>query len=230
MAKSKNTKKTRKTKKKAKKILIFCAHPDDEVIGAGGAIAHYKKKGLTSLAIIFSYGEGSHPWQKKKFIAKTRVQECRRAGKIIGCEEHVFLGLKDGTLQSGVKKPFVAKSIRKIVEQNKPKKIFTHSKDDPFPDHRAVHRIVSETLHKMKYKCDLYSFDIWNPFNIRSRNQPKLVVDISKEFKDKIKAIKIFKSQKANAIILLTPLIYLRAILNGIYYGYKFAEVFLKIK
>jgi len=70
---------------------------------------------------------------------------------------------------------------------------------------------------------------VWNIINIKKRNIPKLVVDISPYFKKKIQSFKAHKSQQLVLIIHLWSL-YAKAILNGLYYGYKFAEVFYRVK
>ncbi|MEK6845367.1 MAG: PIG-L family deacetylase, partial [Nanoarchaeota archaeon] len=40
-------------------VVVFGAHSDDFVIGAGGTIAKYQQEGKKILAVVFSYGESS---------------------------------------------------------------------------------------------------------------------------------------------------------------------------
>ena len=81
-------------------IMIICAHPDDEVLGMGGTIAKYASEGKRVVAVIFSYGENSHWWLKKKNTVEMRVAETKAAGKILGIHETIFLGLKDFDLKN----------------------------------------------------------------------------------------------------------------------------------
>jgi len=208
--------------------LIFCAHPDDEIIGVGGTIAKYAKEGKDVIVVIFSYGESSHVWMKKRHTITTRVKEAKEAGKTVGAKRTIFLALRDGMLLKDVKSKKVEGIIKDLVEKYKPNRIFTHSHDDMiFVDHKAVNNVVVKVLKKMRYKGDVYIFDIWNPITIRKRHAPKMIVDVSDTFKIKEKALGCFKSQSF-VIAELKPLIYGRAIKNGIEIGVKFAEKFYK--
>lgn len=210
------------------KILVICAHPDDEIIGAGGTIAKYSQEGRNVTVIIFSYGELSHPWIKKKVTIGTRVNESRTAGEIVGCKDTIFLGAKEGHFID--KRKTITKTIEKVINDLKPSKIFVHSFDDRlYADHKAVHEIVMSTIDRMDYKGNIYTFNIWNMVNSQERYCPKLMVDVSKTFKLKTKALGCFKSQKL-AMLQLLPVVYLRAIRNGLYMGVKFAERFSKIR
>ncbi|MFH1510368.1 MAG: hypothetical protein ABIF10_01650, partial [Candidatus Woesearchaeota archaeon] len=97
------------------------------------------------------------------------------------------------------------------------------------PDHRAVHSIVLRLLDEAKFKGHVYSFDVWNPVNIRKRNVPKLVVDISATFAKKMLAMRQHESQKFARFSLWWNL-YLKAYLNGLNYGFRYAEVFCKLR
>ena len=119
--------------------------------------------------------------------------------------------------------------LKRIILKNKPSKILTHSVDDPHPDHRAVYNTVAKIVDKISYKGELYSFEIWNPFNLKKREKPKLVVDISSTFDKKIKAIKLHKSQKISVISLLWN-IYRKDFFNGLSNSCRYAEVFYKIR
>jgi LmbE family N-acetylglucosaminyl deacetylase len=210
-------------------VMIFCAHPDDEVIGPGGTIAKYAKEGKNIVTVIFSYGESSHMWMKKKYTITTRVAEANEAGKIIGTKKTVFLGLRDGMLLQDARTRKTESIIEKLIKRYSPVRIFTHSHDDfIFPDHKAVNDTVTKVLRKIKYKGDVFIFDIWNFITPRRRNRPKMIVDISDTFKTKMKALKCFKSQSF-VIAELKPLIYMRAIRNGIAIKAKFGERFYKI-
>ncbi len=210
-------------------IIIFCAHNDDQVIGCGGTIAKYSKEGKKVMTIIFSYGELSHPHLQRKVVVKTRVKESLKAEKILGGSGIIYLGLDEGKFAQQIKDKKVDKRLKSMIKEKKPAKIFTHSSDDPHPDHRAVNSIITKILEEMNYKDELYSFDIWNFLQTKKRNTPKLIVDISNTFKKKVEAFKANKSQQITIFTLMGS-VYLKAIINGWNNNYKYAEVFRKLR
>ncbi|MBN2457965.1 PIG-L family deacetylase [Candidatus Woesearchaeota archaeon] len=220
-----------KTKKQKEKevILVICAHNDDHILGAGGTIAKYIKEGKDVIVVIFSYGETSHMWLKRKEAVKMRVKESHRADKIFGVNKTYYYGLAEGKFEEEFEKRDLNKRLNALIKILRPIKIFTHSLDDPHPDHRAVYNILNRTMDRTNYRCDVYSFDIWNPFNIRKRNSPKLVVDITDTYKLKIRAFSLHKSQWMTKIIMM-PLTYIRAFANGLNSEVKYAEVFYKLR
>ena len=210
-------------------IMFFCAHNDDNIVGAGGTIAKYSKEGKDVITIIFSYGEMSHPHLKEKIVINTRVKESKKAQNILGEKEVIYLGLKEGAFEDGIRQMKAIDVIGKLISDNNPSKIFMHSMDDVHPDHKAVYSIVSEVIDNVGFTGEVYSYDVWTIVNYRKRDCPKLVVDISKTFKKKIKAFKMHRSQM-NAQILLMWSIYLKAWVHGLNNGVKYAEVFYKLK
>ena len=212
-----------------KKIAVFCANPDDEVLGMGGTMAKYSAEGSKVLIVVFSYGESSHPLMKPQITRETRKNESMKAAQLLGCKRLIFLGLKDGFLPKDVHEKGADKIVQRIVRFWNPDSIFTHSMDDPLPDHRAVYSTVIRAAEQMKYKGNVFSFDIWNPVNIMTMRLPKLFVDISHTFSKKIKALGIFKSQKISMSALLWS-VYARDFLNGIRIRKRFAERFYKVR
>lgn len=214
---------------KKETLLILCAHNDDQIIGAGGTIVKYKKEGKRVVTVVFSYGEMSHPHIKGEVTKGIRLEELRESDKILGIDKTINLGLKEGQFPKEIIDKKVTKKIVNLIRTEKPSKIFTHNIDDPMPDHRAVYKLVQAILDTIKVDAEVYTFNVWNIFNFRKRDVPKLVVDISKSFQTKIKAFKAHKSQKMAMISLLWN-VYLQAILNGWSNNTKYAEVFLRIK
>ena len=220
-----------KSKKSGRResILVLCAHSDDQILGVGGAIAKFAKEGKEVNIVIFSYGEKSHPWLKKHVIADIRIKESEQASNIVGAKQTIFFNMEEGKFKEDFDKKRVAQRLEKLVKQFKPTKIFTHSPDDPLPDHKSVSNLVLNFCKKIKFKGDVYSFDVWNTFNRKTGQYPKMVVDITKTFGTKLKALKVFQSQKIHAIAVLIGVVYWRAIKNGLWNHCRFAEVFYKI-
>ncbi len=210
-------------------VIIFCAHSDDQIFGVGATIAKYAKEGKEIFTYIFSFGELSHPWLKRNVSIKMRVKESFEADKVVGGKGIRFFDLKEGKFVEGAKKIKLQATIQKIILEKKPSKIFTHSVDDPHPDHNDVHNMVLKALDRIDYKCDVFTFDIWNWIAVKDRDSPRLVVDAGQTFQLKIKALRKFKSQWA-ALFTLLPSVYIRAIYHGIKNKMTFAEVFRKIR
>lgn len=208
-------------------VLVLCAHNDDQIFGAGATLAKYAKKGINVKSIIFSFGESSHPHLRPEVIIKTRIKESLAADKVIGGAGIAYLGLKEGKFPEEIEKKNIKERIRLLIKSEKPIKVFTHSLNDGHRDHRAVVALVNELLDDIP--CEVYSFEIWTPFRIRNRYNPKLIEDVSDTFKTKINAIQIHKSQKVTIVNLILS-IYFKAKIHGLFNGFKYAEVFDKIK
>lgn len=205
--------------------MVICAHPDDEIIGLGGAILKFKGEGYNIVNIFFSYGEKSHPHLKEEIIAKTRKEETKRIDKIIG-RKSIFFGLTEGRIREEVKEKKIDEKLKDLIVKHKPEKIFTLSSLDPHPDHRAVNNITLEIIEKIKRKNEVYSFEVWN---IVKEDHPIMYVDIDNYFKEKMNLVKEFKSQWLWVYLQLLPL-YIRARLYGRKCGCKYAEKFYRLR
>jgi N-acetylglucosamine malate deacetylase 1 len=211
-------------------VLFLSAHNDDQLIGGGGTIAKYAKEGKKVVTVIFSYGESSHPHFQDKITRKTRVLESKKAQKLLGESEVYYLGIKEGNFPKQIEERQVLEKIAHILKRIRPAKIFTHSIDDPHPDHRAVYNFTLDLIDTTGYKGEVYSFNIWNFFlNFRKRDSPKLIVDITDTFKLKVAAFRKHRSQLMAQISLMWN-VYYQAIVNGFTHDMKYAEVFYKIR
>jgi len=214
--------------RKRKETVIVCsAHSDDFVIGAGGTIAKYTAEGKKVIAIIFTFGEKSLPWLKEHVAKKVREDETVGAEKIMDCET-IFFDLREFKFAEDYKDKKMDKEILSLLKKAKPNKIFTHSGEDPHPDHRAINKITLELYQKLEKKPEVYVYSVWNPISFRTK-YPSLYVDITKTFGKKLKALKAFRSQKVHVAYPLFLLLY-RAIKNGIKIRKLFAEQFYRIK
>ena len=211
-----------------KRVLVLCAHSDDQVIGAGGTIARLAKTAEVK-TFICSFGEQSHPHLKKVEVRKVRVLESKKANQILGGSDVLFLGMREGHFLEDYAHLHWRQKLLKHIHTFKPDRIFTHSSDDPHPDHRAVHHIVQDLYTHGNLDCEVYTFDVWNLFNIKKRRNPKLVVDITPTFTRKLDALSAFRSQKVALFTLLWS-VYLKAFYYGMKRGVRYAEVFYKVK
>jgi len=210
-------------------VLIICAHSDDQIFGPGGTVAKYAKEGKKVHTIIFSYGEQSLPLTKKEYIIRARVKEAQDVDKYLGGYGVTFLGLEETKFNEQFKSKGMYPKLKRLILKYRPSIIFTHSVDDPMPDHRMANKLLLETVDRMRYKCDIYMFDVWNLFNFKKRHYVKIVVDITETFDMKIKALKMFTSQK-RALFALMWSVYLRAWHSGSDINVKKAETFYKIR
>lgn len=218
-----------KKEKKAKKetIFIFGAHPDDFVLGVGGTLAKYKKENKKVLNFVFSYGEKSHPWLKVKVAQKIRWEEALQASQLLGCKTF-FFDLKEFNFPQAYQEKDLEKTLLKLLHKHCPSKIFTHSPDDPHPDHQALHKITLELWEKSPLKPEVYIYSIWNPLSLRTQ-YPALYEDISSTFSIKRQALKLFRSQKLHTFY-PSLLMFYRAFKDGLKIKKRYAEKFYRIK
>ena len=172
-------------------IMVFAAHPDDEVLGVGGTIAKMAGKEEV-VTIIFSYGQSWPFWMDKEEVVSIRKKEAKNAAKILGTHRTYFLGLEDGKIKEGFdieKREY----LQTIFKRHKPDKIFYHSEFDGHKDHLAVNRIMNRFVESVKYGGEVFKFEVnlWNWFKYK----PFVIFDISNTFEKKMKALDCFTSQ-----------------------------------
>ena len=209
-------------------ILTIAAHNDDQVIGAGATLAKYAKEGKRIKTIIFSFGE-LHMYMKKEVVVETRKKEFAEGDKIMGGSGAMYFGCRDGRIGEDIKAKNIESKLATVIKREKPIMIFTHGFDDAHPDHRAVHKLVMQLIKEKKIACPVYSFDVWSLVRLRKRNLPKMVVDVSDTFPQKIKAFLAHKSQKVVLGALLWKVI-VKDWFSGLIHGYRYAEVFYRLK
>ena len=78
-------------------VVVVAAHPDDEVLGAGGIIALLARAGRRIRLVAVTDGEASHPGADPRRLTACRRRESRAALSQLGASsiEVVRLGLSD---------------------------------------------------------------------------------------------------------------------------------------
>jgi len=220
----------KETSSKKETILVLGAHSDDFVIGAGGTLAQYAAEGKKVISVVFSFGEKSHPWLRQGIVQKTRSLEAFEAGRILKLQKLLFYDLEEMKFYEDYHQKNIEKELLELIEKEKPSKIFTHSLEDPHPDHKAINKITLELWNKidLNKRPEVYIYSVWNIVSLQTK-YPALYVNISKTFSLKLNALKAFRSQR---IQVAYPFVLL--LLRGIRDGFKirkiFGEKFFRIK
>ena len=83
---------------KNKSLLVVAAHPDDEVLGCGGTILKYRKKGYNINLIFFTDGVGSRKNKNLNKKKSDRIKAAIKAANILGCKKPTFNEFPDNEL------------------------------------------------------------------------------------------------------------------------------------
>jgi LmbE family N-acetylglucosaminyl deacetylase len=115
-------------KKINKRILVIAAHPDDEVLGAGGAIAWHAKVNGDDVYVLFLTEGCSTQYVncEEKIIQKK--EEAAKANEILGVKEVFFENFPDMKLDT-LPHVNINKSVEKYVNKLWPDIVFTHHPD-----------------------------------------------------------------------------------------------------
>lgn len=181
------------------RLLIFCAHADDEVIGMGGTIRKFADAGAKIRLVMFSEGaEGYGTLAEKNTIVATRDNETRKVCELLGIGEYFNLHGLDWDLKTGNS---TYRAVIHHIREFRPDIVFTHAELD-YNDHSSVSKVVREGWFHATLACamepgeeivplmPLYEFEV-----IHRMTAPTHLVDISDTFEYKRKAMEIYGSQ-----------------------------------
>jgi LmbE family N-acetylglucosaminyl deacetylase len=75
-------------------VVIVAAHPDDEILGAGGTMAMLAAAGARLRLIAVTDGEASHPGADPEAIARVRTAESAAARRVLGVQDIEVIRLR----------------------------------------------------------------------------------------------------------------------------------------
>ena len=119
-------------------VLIVAAHPDDEVLGVGGAIACHAAQGDTVHILIVAEGATSRDGTAEGGVQALR-ESAAHAATVLGAEAPQLLGLPDNRLDT-VALLDIIQSVEEVVRKTAPVTVYTHHGGDLNIDHRIVHQ------------------------------------------------------------------------------------------
>ena len=138
-----------------KKVLIIAAHPDDELLGCGGAIIRHVQSGDIVNAIILCEGESMRSQD-----SNNKANAITEAGNLLGLSSVKCVGLPDQHLDA-IPIVEVITPIESAINDFKPNIIYVHSGADINKDHRIVFEATLVAARpKVDFIEEIYSFYI----------------------------------------------------------------------
>ena len=119
----------------SRSVLAVAAHPDDEVLGAGGTLAKHAAAGHDVTVLIVTEGTTAQ-YDDESLIAQKR-EEARRCADRLGVSSVRFGDLPDMRLDT-VPHVEVNAVIEDAIDAVAPDVVYTHSPHDVNKDHAAV--------------------------------------------------------------------------------------------
>ncbi len=177
------------------KILVIAPHPDDEVLGCGGALAkHAKEKDEIFLCIAT---KAYAPDWSEEFL-KNRPVEIKKAGKILGVKKTYFLDFQTVKLDT-VSQKEVNERLSGCVEEVKPDIMYIPHKGDLHKDHRLIFEACLVAARPLNHKIKkILSYETLSETGWGQMIEffvPNVYVDISDVFEKKIEAMKAYGSE-----------------------------------
>jgi LmbE family N-acetylglucosaminyl deacetylase len=174
-----------------KRILFISAHPDDEVIGAGGLLlAHQGKSAIHILCLtngeLGGALEHSLPncAEFQRMMGQTRKAELQDVGSRVGADSIEFCNFADGSVSSD---PDSISKVRAYVARIAPDVIVLPWFFDDHPDHRSANMLYAAAC--ADFNCLVLAYEIW------ALLEPNAIFDISDMLDEKLELIKCYSSQ-----------------------------------
>lgn len=186
-----------------KKILVIAAHPDDEVLGAGGTIARLAKDGMECHLLIVTDGSSSQYRESNKMdeIIEAKKRETKNCANILGLKSIHYGGLPDMKLDT-IPHVVINQAIESVINELRPDTVFTHFWGDVNLDHQNVYKstLVAVRPTMGQVVKELYCYRVpssteWTPNKENTMFMPNYFVDIHQYAEQKYKAFSCYTTE-----------------------------------
>lgn len=218
------------------RVLVVCAHPDDEILGCGGVLAKLRKRDV-AMRVLF-LGEGSScrfdRTERSSGPCLDAIAERQKAARAalarIGIEEIAFQHAICGQFNTVPLLDF-GKSIEAEISDFCPDTVLTHSHVDANNDHRIVFQATLQATRPgaLNHVAFVVSFEVLSSTEWRfvETFQPNYFVSIEDEIDAKIEAMSLYATETRPFPFARSPeSIRALAMMRGAQAGIAFAEAF----
>lgn len=163
-------------------VLVVAPHPDDETIGAGGALARHAERGDRVTVVVATGGERTAAGAGR--VVATRQRECRAACATLGLGEPVLLDLPDGALSAHAGRLGAVLADLGASAAT----VYAPSVLDPHRDHRAA----NVALAAAGLGGDVYGYEVWSPAPV------DVLLDVAGVYERKERALRCYETALAS--------------------------------
>jgi len=213
-------------------VVVIAAHPDDEVLGAGGTIARLAHEGVPVTVAVVTDGSTTQ-YVGDDAILERKSKSLVEAARILGVRETVHWNFPDMRLDT-VEHVVLNRAIEELIEDTKCDTIFVHHAGDVNLDHQLVHRSVAVATrpHPGQPVKNVLTYEVnssteWGARAPRAMFWANFFVDISATIQPKLRALECYTDElrefpHPRSVIAVEA----RARVNGSAVGCEFAEAF----
>ncbi len=182
-----------------KKIIVISAHPDDEVLGCGGALLRHKAHGDELYWLIVTNVLETHGFSKER--VKSRQDEIDAVANKIGFKKTIKLDYPTMSLDSSNLNSLI-NEVSKAFNEVQPEVVYVVNRSDAHSDHRYTFDAVFACTKSFRYPFvksvlmyECISETEFAPALNERVFQPNYFVDISKHLKGKLELMMIYESE-----------------------------------
>lgn len=186
-----------------KKIVVICAHTDDEALGCGGTLVRHSQNGDSVYAIFLADGVTSRPGATTKELA-SRQAAADNAAKVLGITESFCFGFRDNQLDT-IPLLTIIQSIENILKKIQPDIVYTHHIGDLNIDHRVTHQAVMTACRPVPGSSvkQIYSFEVASSTEWQTPGYlpfiPTVFIDISDVWPEKKSSLNCYGAEMREA-------------------------------
>ena len=173
------------------RVLCFAPHPDDEVIGPGGALAMHVGQLDPVRVVIATDGGSGDP--DRMFPAGGFVKRRRHESKLglaeLGVRDLEFWGYPDACELTDADVEGIAARVRAELDGFRPDVVYLPWDGEHNADHRALCAGVLRAMRVVEWQGTALGYEVWSPL------EPDVVLDIEAVVEKKRRAIACYASQ-----------------------------------
>ena len=136
-------------------VLVIAAHPDDEVLGCGGAIALHRDAGDPVTVVIATRGRTA----EDSASGKSQFTYTDAAMKVLDVSDYRFLGFPDQKMDTfGLTE--IITPLESVVREVRPRIVYCQYGGDINHDHNVLFRAALVALRPLEeYLQSIYTYD-----------------------------------------------------------------------